>query len=41
VIGVLVYLLAGLIALGIAWITMGFQSVKAAIANPVHSLRSE
>lgn len=40
-IGVLVYLLAGLIALGIAWITMGFQSVKAAIANPVQSLRSE
>jgi putative ABC transport system permease protein len=32
---------AGLVSLGIAWITISFQSVKAAMANPVKSLRSE
>ncbi|NUN99835.1 MAG: ABC transporter permease [Saprospiraceae bacterium] len=31
---------AGLIALAIAFLTVGFQSVKAALANPVKSLRS-
>jgi putative ABC transport system permease protein len=36
-----VFLLAGLIAVGIALATISFQSVKAAIANPVKSLRSE
>ena len=36
-----VFALAGLIALVIALITVSFQSIKAAIANPVKSLRTE
>jgi len=40
-IGVGVYLLAGLTALLISWITVSYQSIKAAIVNPVKSLRSE
>jgi putative ABC transport system permease protein len=40
-IGAAVYLLTGVLALLIAWFTMSFQSIKAAISNPVHSLRSE
>ncbi len=35
------FAIAGLIALGIAFLTISFQAVKAAIANPVKSLRSE
>ena len=38
---VMVYAIAGLSALLIAWITMGYQSVKAATTNPVTSLKSE
>jgi putative ABC transport system permease protein len=33
--------LAGCIALGIALLTISFQTIKAALANPVRSLRSE
>jgi putative ABC transport system permease protein len=40
-IGVVVYLMAGLAAFLIAWITMSFQSFKAAASDPVKSLRSE
>jgi putative ABC transport system permease protein len=40
-IGVLTYLLAGVVAFVIAWLTMGFQSLKAALSNPVESLRAE
>lgn len=40
-IGVGMYLLAGVSALLIAWITMGYQSIKAASSDPVKSLRSE
>lgn len=40
-IGVWVYVLAGLIIAFIAVATMSFQSIKAAMANPVKSLRSE
>jgi putative ABC transport system permease protein len=40
-VGVLVYLLAGISAFLVAWLTMGYQSIKAAASNPVNSLRSE
>ncbi len=36
-----VFALAGVIALIISFATIGFQSIKAALANPVNSLRSE
>ena len=36
-----VFALAGFVAIGVAFLTVGFQSVKAALANPVDSLRSE
>ncbi|HNP18398.1 MAG TPA: ABC transporter permease [Fulvivirga sp.] len=39
--GVEVYILSGLLAFIIAWLTVGYQSIKAAISNPVDSLRSE
>jgi putative ABC transport system permease protein len=40
-IGWYVFLITGIAALLIAFITISFQSIKAAIANPVNSLRSE
>ncbi|MEO6722401.1 MAG: ABC transporter permease [Ferruginibacter sp.] len=39
--GYTVFIIAGLIAVGIAMFTISFQSIKAAIANPVKSLRTE
>ncbi|HEV3326198.1 MAG TPA: FtsX-like permease family protein [Puia sp.] len=36
-----IFILAGVGALGIALLTISFQAVKAALANPVHSLRTE
>jgi putative ABC transport system permease protein len=36
-----VFVLAGLTALSIALLTVGFQSIRAALANPVKSLRTE
>ena len=40
-IGVDTFLLAGLIAVAIALLTVSYQSIKAAIINPVDSLRRE
>jgi putative ABC transport system permease protein len=36
-----IFLAAGLLAVAIALATISFQAVKAAIANPVKSLRTE
>jgi len=40
-IGVMVFVLSGVAAFLIAWLTVGFESVKAALGNPVKALRSE
>jgi putative ABC transport system permease protein len=40
-VGWLIFLLAPLAALAIAWITVSYESIKAGVANPVKSLRSE
>lgn len=40
-IGAGVFIAVGLLALIIAWLTVSFQSIKAALANPVDSLRYE
>jgi len=40
-IGWWMFVLAGLIAVAIATITVSFQAIKAAVANPVQSLRTE
>lgn len=39
--GVGVFVAAGAIAIVIAWITVSYQSMKAALVNPIRSLRSE
>lgn len=40
-IGIFIYLMAGVFAFAIAWLTMSYQSFRAAASNPVKSLRSE
>jgi len=37
----ILFLIAGGAAFSIAWLTMGYQSLKASIANPIKSLRDE
>ena len=41
VIGIWPFIIGGAVALLIAWMTVSYQSIKAAIANPVDSLRNE
>jgi putative ABC transport system permease protein len=36
-----IFVFATLAALLIAWLTVGYESVKAAVSNPVKSLRTE
>lgn len=40
-IGIWPFIIGGTVALLIAWITVSYQSIKAAMANPVDSLRNE
>ncbi|HEX5651858.1 MAG TPA: ABC transporter permease, partial [Chitinophagaceae bacterium] len=40
-IGWWIFIAAGLLALVIAFVTIGFQAIKAGVANPVRSLRTE
>ena len=40
-IGLEIFVLAGVLALVIAWLTVSYQSIRAAMANPVDSLRYE
>lgn len=40
-IGWVPFLLAGLLTLFIAWLMSGFQSLKAALANPIKALKYE
>jgi ABC-type antimicrobial peptide transport system permease subunit len=40
-VGWAIFAMASLGALAIAWITVGYESIKAAIVNPVRSLRNE
>ncbi|MEM1095894.1 MAG: ABC transporter permease [Bacteroidota bacterium] len=39
--GIGLFIGAGLLALGVAWLTVSYQSIKAAMADPVESLRYE
>jgi len=40
-IGWWMFAMAGILVIAIAWLTISFQAIKAAIANPVKSLRTE
>jgi len=40
-VGIFVYVVAGISAFVVAWVTMSFQSIKAATANPVNALKNE
>jgi ABC-type antimicrobial peptide transport system permease subunit len=36
-----IFILAIITSITIAWITVGYKAIKAALANPVESLKSE
>ena len=36
-----IFVVAGLMAIGVAFLTVSFQSIKAALANPIKALRTE
>jgi hypothetical protein len=36
-----IFILAIIASIAIAWTTVGYKAIKAALANPVKSLRSE
>jgi len=40
-IGWMTFIVAGVLAIFIAWLTVSYQTIKAALANPVDSLRNE
>ncbi|NOT73899.1 MAG: FtsX-like permease family protein [Cyclobacteriaceae bacterium] len=40
-ISIMIFILAGIASIFIAWFTVGFESFKAATSNPIKSLRSE
>ena len=40
-VGWVVFFIASFAALAISWVTVGYESVKAAIVNPIKSLRAE
>ncbi len=39
--GIGIFILAVVVSIAIAWITVGYKAISAALANPVKSLRSE
>jgi putative ABC transport system permease protein len=40
-VGIGAFVIAGIAAILISWITVSYQSIRAAFVNPVNSLRSE
>jgi hypothetical protein len=36
-----IFVLSVLLSVGIAWVAVGYKAIKAALANPVKSLKAE